>query len=1009
MEALWHQLSVPVHSGAGAQLEADSFGDTCAPPTVPSWKSAHALLSKFGPLNGLFRGLEPASPKGLLAYVHVMSAEAGGPDVSSNPTASQLPGEAGGNALANHECAPIAQLDVWRRTDDDRTFGMQLHVFFHPVSGMPLKLMAICVRGLSSKPTADGDAEDASTGSSGGSHRTADYGGDGSRSGSSRDVPLAFSRHSDAPPPPAGATLNILVYDVRCSRGDLRQFLHGPDPCAPWDKPDQQQQWEMPCPQLLLFTHLADETIRSVSGVSTAPLAAGAVGNGHSTRGLRTPLQQQFGDWLRNAIMHTAEKHKADLTQAGVALPSACQLTFDRPSDFARIQGRSPPPAVFALERLPPLTIPSQALQLAGKPGYSYLRHIFPLVGLWQAAYGGHGTECIHVSIEPVVRGRAQRAAAIISGSQKATEASRPPSSNAKNLQTSSTSNSNGEATPPSWSSSESWKRFVVECEEAGAAPSSSSSCGPMLMAPSTFIASDFAVRPQQINDALELRFSSTYASNKPSRHNVSLVRNPRSAGGHADLATGIERPAAEPSPQASAAGGADVGAGSGPGRSLAGSDRLSSASDAVRRSSSASTDSTASNSSTAAHRTPLLSPHNRDEDADDLNAAGRGAASTSAPFELSPASHGSIAGDGRREVFDTTAPSAGRGAMSAGSALIVNEPLLIPRDEIDPNAALLSASDDDVRSGIGMDDLPNPRDAGSVNNGDGSAAVIPCYGDFGDGDTVDMGSDHHEVFRLVPSQLQIRRSRDPGAQPRRGNRTTMSVGSDLHYSTFWGPRARMSLPKDQQRFTGVRLVGRKVIGDANVPTGQLTFVINLEPHGHRTAEQAIPAVPVVSFAPGGRPQARNLHNERILSCHEGKGQINMYPSEWNPRFMDGCLFVFPPADAASSGDGHDAHSSAAGSGSASGASGDAETSSSSAEPRKRTGLPNLSFLWYDTDDFHHIIDYRRVWQGPDAATSTPAAGAGGAAGVQARPVLSRSPQGRVAAVVPMHLLGPPA
>jgi hypothetical protein len=133
---------------------------------------------------------------------------------------------------------------------------------------------------------------------------------------------------------------------------------------------------------------------------------------------------------------------------------------------------------------------------------------------------------------------------------------------------------------------------------------------------------------------------------------------------------------------------------------------------------------------------------------------------------------------------------------------------------------------------------------------------------------------------------------------------------------------------------------------------------VNLEPEGRLTAEQAIPALPVIAFPPLSRPEIRNLHAIPFLSAYSGRGQINMLPSRWDPGVLPGILFVYerPLSELIQNGpavlfQGID------------------NDHISSKQGETKPPNPCFSFLWCDEDDFQHIIDYNRVVLGPGVPT----------------------------------------
>ena len=64
-------------------------------------------------------------------------------------------------------------------------------------------------------------------------------------------------------------------------------------------------------------------------------------------------------------------------------------------------------------------------------------------------------------------------------------------------------------------------------------------------------------------------------------------------------------------------------------------------------------------------------------------------------------------------------------------------------------------------------------------------------------------------------------------------------------------------------------LLGRKIVGDPNVPSGQATFMANMAVENPRTQPQ---------------PQATVYHS---------KGQINFFPARWDPEWVPATLHVW--------------------------------------------------------------------------------------------------------------------
>lgn len=90
-------------------------------------------------------------------------------------------------------------------------------------------------------------------------------------------------------------------------------------------------------------------------------------------------------------------------------------------------------------------------------------------------------------------------------------------------------------------------------------------------------------------------------------------------------------------------------------------------------------------------------------------------------------------------------------------------------------------------------------------------------------------------------------------------------------------------------------LCGIKVTGDANVPTGELSFVIM---GNSCDVEEKVEADrrPVVLFTSNGAVMA-NLSNRRswITSWRKGRGQINRTPGQWSPEWVDVDFITYQP------------------------------------------------------------------------------------------------------------------
>lgn len=208
------------------------------------------------------------------------------------------------------------------------------------------------------------------------------------------------------------------------------------------------------------------------------------------------------------------------------------------------------------------------------------------------------------------------------------------------------------------------------------------------------------------------------------------------------------------------------------------------------------------------------------------------------------------------------------------------------------------------LRDAIGLAPLPPPvapADGASAAGGSGSGS-----GSEGSG-----GGEHgFPPARPRMSLFGRRVAAGPG-------RPTTKVAVDNEASSFWGQASVSGLPP-QARGLPARLVARKVIGDPNVPSGQVSITVDLTPAGVLDAEEAAhPAVPVVEFDPLHGPRVVDLSARApILSAHRGWGQINVVPSNWAPSHESGVMLVY--------GDG------------------------------------TFAFVWHDPSDFAHVTVFTR-------------------------------------------------
>jgi hypothetical protein len=116
---------------------------------------------------------------------------------------------------------------------------------------------------------------------------------------------------------------------------------------------------------------------------------------------------------------------------------------------------------------------------------------------------------------------------------------------------------------------------------------------------------------------------------------------------------------------------------------------------------------------------------------------------------------------------------------------------------------------------------------------------------------------------RFVDAAVLALRGLHPGGHP---GVSTDALAGDLGKSTFNAERLAAALPtalRGRDAATAV-LVGRKVYGDPNVPSGQLTFAIPLRSSAIVDVHTRI-RKPVVTYLDGHRPTARVVASDKVV------------------------------------------------------------------------------------------------------------------------------------------------
>lgn len=113
-------------------------------------------------------------------------------------------------------------------------------------------------------------------------------------------------------------------------------------------------------------------------------------------------------------------------------------------------------------------------------------------------------------------------------------------------------------------------------------------------------------------------------------------------------------------------------------------------------------------------------------------------------------------------------------------------------------------------------------------------------------------------------------------------SKNQFSVGGDAAGDPRGTTRA-----KDNSMIDGPRLEGIKVVGDANVPSSQYSFIIDsahrFDPDERIGMDQRL----VVAFPPNG-PVVADISGRRgnIVAWYRGMGQINRIQGVWEPDWV---------------------------------------------------------------------------------------------------------------------------